>query len=627
MTPVPIPSKVPRTPRRVLVYVLTVTALGLLGLAWSIHGTPSVPYTATVILVGVLAAFTATSTLQIPGTSVWLNADTTFLVALVALGAGPEAVLLSGFNMAAATFSSGIWRQYPRTIPFNTAAGILGGVGAVACYYGAAAFIPQPVPVLFAGFGMFAVNCIAVAGIVFFDKGKLPGKDWRDGLKMTAVGYLASGSLAAVIAQMSIWQLIVAAPVPWVIWQLYSTYQAHKQEQAARVLEREQVFLPTLEALVAAIEARDERTHGHNRRIRALSLGLAKHLGITDQEQLTAIGYGALLHDVGKIAIPDALLRATRKLAPDELERVRKHVLIGADLVRHVPFPKGVLEVVRHHHERWDGTGYPDRLKADEIPLAARLMAVCEAYDDQRTGGGWRPPLGHEETLANLLAEAGTAFEPTVVRAFVAWQANSPVSPDNEPLPWTEAGQAIRESSREQARLHDLAFMDELTGVGNVRALREDLERFCAEGTRVGVLLLDMDGFKGINDHFGHHVGDQVLQEVGRALSAMEETGLRCYRKGGDEFVVLAPNADAAAVALLAADTTATLQSCRVPLTRRDYLPVRVSVGGISYQGASADEALQASDRAMYAVKESRREQRPRGSRPEVATSATPAPH
>jgi diguanylate cyclase (GGDEF)-like protein len=597
-----------------LAWVGVVTAAGAAGAVWAGLRAGDDPTGRLGITLVVLAVLSANSTIPIPRTGVRVNADTAFLLALIALGADHVAALVAGFDMAMASLVGGTGRKRPHTVPFNAAAGLLGALGAGAVFrMGDGAWL-APAPLLGAALAMFAVNTVVVAVAIRVASGALP-QAWREGLVVTAIGYVAAGSVAWLLASVPdlVSSVVVATPLVGVIWLAWRSWNEKTEERAERLREREQLFLPTLEALVAAIEARDEKTHGHNRRVRSYAIGLARLLG-GDEQLLTAIGYGALLHDVGKIAIPDALLHAGRALTPDELTRVRRHASIGSDLIRHVPFPAGVVEVVRHHHERWDGAGYPDGLAGEQIPLAARIVAVCEAYDDQRTGGGWRPGCSHAEALAAIENDGGTAFDPIVLAAFLRWQRATPASED-ERLRWTAANDAIRDASLEQARLHEIAWRDELTGIANGRALRRDLARMCEGGGLVGVLMMDLDGFKGVNDHFGHAAGDEALRIVGQALAALESPERRAYRNGGDEFVVLV--AGGQELERHAVEIRDLVEQGRIPVSEREYVPLRVSIGGVALRGAP-DALLKAADEAMYAVKQRRKAGKPRGGRPDV---------
>src|SRR4029434_6418561 len=141
------------------------------------------------------------------------------------------------------------------------------------------------------------------------------------------------------------------------------------------------MYLSTVETLATAIDAKDEVTHGHIRRVQAAAVGLAREIGITDDLTLRAIEAAALLHDTGKIAIPEHILNKPGRLTPAEFEKMKRHAPLGDEILSSIEFPYPVVPIVRHHHENWDGTGYPDGLKGEQIPIGARVLSVIDCFD------------------------------------------------------------------------------------------------------------------------------------------------------------------------------------------------------------------------------------------------------
>ncbi len=594
-------------------YVLLVASLGaaVVGVALAHAG----PLDARAAVLVLLAVGCATRTVPVPGTGVALTAETPFLLALVDAGDGAIAVVAAAAGQALATVANGSWRR-GHTVPFNAGAGALGTALAVVVFRGASALV-QPMPVLLAGLGAWLGTAACVVGAIRLASGALPGRAWREGVPVTCAAYVASASLAHVIAagEGLFGSLLLVVPLFVLLQQSYVTHRDRVQERASREAERDEVFLPTLEALTAAIEARDPAAYGHNQRVGFHALGLAHALGHTDEATLTALRYGAILHDIGRIVVPDRLLHSRELLSPEDLATVRRHAVVGADLVRHVPFPSGVLEVVRNHHERWDGGGYPDGLAGEAIPLPARIVAVCDAFDDL-CSGGWRRPLTRDEACRVLLEESGTAFDPAIVEGFVRWMSSEAV-PDHARTPsMSDANATIRMMSREQAELSDLAFRDELTRLRNGRALQRDLKAAREAGEAFVLLVLDLDGFKGINDHLGHEAGDRALRIVAEALGGLAPPRT-AYRNGGDEFVVRIPGAPSAEEEVEAVRASIEARILPVP---GGAVRLRTSVGGVVCWGLEPAEALRRADLAMLAVKAERkaRDRRPRGAPPEI---------
>src|SRR5262249_7081132 len=169
---------------------------------------------------------------------------------------------------------------------------------------------------------------------------------------------------------------------------------------------------PFLWALAKAIAVRDLATWQHADRVRRYATALAVKAGVDDQSLLEAIETAALLHDVGKLAIPDRLRDKPGPLTPDQYARVKQHAAIGADLLADVTFPGPLAAIVRHHHENWDGSGYPDGLAGTEIPLGARVLAVADCYDALTSHRPYQRALNHETAVAMIHERRGSMFDP-----------------------------------------------------------------------------------------------------------------------------------------------------------------------------------------------------------------------
>ena len=180
-------------------------------------------------------------------------------------------------------------------------------------------------------------------------------------------------------------------------------------------------YLMTIEALAAAVEARDPYTHGHTQRVEEYAVLMARALNCSEDE-INAIRRASVLHDIGKIGIEDVILRKQARLEPDEELRMQRHPVIGVDMLHGIDFLEPVLPLVRHHHERWDGNGYPDQLHADEIPLGARILAVADALDAMTSDRPYRAARTFEYAKTEILKGSGTHFDPEVVTVFIQSQ-------------------------------------------------------------------------------------------------------------------------------------------------------------------------------------------------------------
>jgi len=177
--------------------------------------------------------------------------------------------------------------------------------------------------------------------------------------------------------------------------------------------------LPMIDALARAMTARDGDTHQHSQRVQRYAGALAREAGITDYPTLEAIDVAALLHDVGKLGIPDRVLHKPGPLTAGEYDQVKQHVIIGSDLLSAVAFPSSLALIVRHHHENWDGTGYPDGLEAQTIPLGARILAIVDCYDALTSDRPYRRALSHGCAVAMIHERRGTMYDPDIADAFL----------------------------------------------------------------------------------------------------------------------------------------------------------------------------------------------------------------
>ncbi|MGA2263536.1 MAG: HD domain-containing phosphohydrolase [Acidobacteriota bacterium] len=176
----------------------------------------------------------------------------------------------------------------------------------------------------------------------------------------------------------------------------------------------------TVETLALAVDAKDQTTYGHIRRVKAYALGLAKLSGVTDDNEMKAIETGSVLHDIGKLAIEDYLLNKPGRLSRQEFEKMKVHATAGDEILQRVEFPFPVAKYVRYHHERWDGTGYPDGLKGEDIPIGARILSIADAFDAIRSTRPYKSAFGIDDSVELLRAQAGSGYDPKLVGLFIS---------------------------------------------------------------------------------------------------------------------------------------------------------------------------------------------------------------
>ncbi|MGH9943848.1 MAG: HD domain-containing phosphohydrolase, partial [Pyrinomonadaceae bacterium] len=276
----------------------------------------------------------------------------------------------------------------------------------------------------------YALNTLVTTAFVAFETGKARLVLSRESFVWTATAQLAGASSAALFY--AAWQgsglsyLFVGAIITPLVYLLYRFNAQHvaqvrraQAEQLRHVEEIAALHMNTIESLAIANDAKDHTTHGHVRRTQIYALELGKILGVSESE-LMALRAGALLHDVGKLAVPEYILNKPGKLTAAEFEKMKIHTVVGGDIIKRVNFPYPVEEIVRFHHEKWDGSGYPKGLREAQIPLVARIISVVDFYDATRCDRPYRVGMKREEALGLLRRMAGNSFDPRVVETFIA---------------------------------------------------------------------------------------------------------------------------------------------------------------------------------------------------------------
>ncbi len=225
--------------------------------------------------------------------------------------------------------------------------------------------------------------------------------------------------------------------------------QAGVAIQRAQLREQlEQFFLDTIRAMVATIDAKDGYTHRHSERVAAFAARIARQLGLAEEE-IEAVELAALLHDVGKIGIPEAILNKPGRLTDAEFEEVKKHCHFGVRILGHIQSPtfEKILPGVRNHHEKWDGTGYPDGLAGDDIPFLGRLLAVADVLDALSSHRSYRPGLGFDKTVEIIEKSAGSHFDPEIAAAAAALHRRGELE---VPAEWIEPTSGQSETPHER---------------------------------------------------------------------------------------------------------------------------------------------------------------------------------
>ena len=387
-----------------------------------------------------------------------IDEDTFFITTALLFGPGPATVAI-----AAGAFVFCLRRRMPaRRIAFNTATLAVSMWAGSHVFFLAAGIAPLSqstpslgalvLPLLAMTAVYFTLNSGLTAVAVGLDTRRSPIQIWRRHFQGLAINSLAAASLAfcvtLLIQQAGMLAMIVVIPL-LVVFHLTLRSSFGRVTDARRHLtDMDRLYLSTVETLAMAIDAKDDVTHCHVRRVQAYAIGLAAALGITDALELKAIEAAALLHDTGKLAVPEHILNKPGKLTEAEFEKMKRHVDVGADILSLVQFPYPVVPIVHCHHENWAGTGYPRGIKGEDIPLGARILSVVDCFDALTSDRPYRGRMTVADALQILRERSGRMYDPHVVATFIDVYRSIPIAP-GDMVAGREVLQRIHESGRE----------------------------------------------------------------------------------------------------------------------------------------------------------------------------------
>jgi diguanylate cyclase (GGDEF)-like protein/putative nucleotidyltransferase with HDIG domain len=636
----------------------------------------------------------------------------------------------------------------------------------------------------------YLVNSSIAATVIAVVGGRNLIKTWIENYLWTLpayfIGALAAGLTCKAITVFGFYSFVISLPILLLTYVAYRSYLGRVEVSNRHIEGLTKLHLATVESLTMAIDAKDELSRGHIQRVRTLAEGLARAVGYPE-DQMEGLKAAALLHDIGKLAVPEYILSKPGKLTAAEYSKVMIHPVVGADILSNVEFPYEVVPIVKHHHERYDGNGYPAGLKGEEIPFGARILTIVDCYEALTTNRPHRPRYTRDQALELMRGESGRTFDPVILKSFfeivdslenslpsvsthpmsllevepvykaklfepgqalvprtpteralrdiacaqrevlslyeisqtlgstlklsevlpivaaklenianfttlviylaegnrlraayaigknaemlkglempvaeggVGWVAEhrqvliggSPLADLQKPL--GEAAAAYRSTaifplehddvligtlalyceedcgySVDELRLletishhtatavhnalafertQESALTDSLTGLPNSRYMYSffDQERSRSErhGYALVLMMMDLDGFKKINDTFGHHVGDEILRRVAQVSRGQVRSGDTLIRYAGDEFVAVLHRVTPEMVAEMKMRLQAAVDSFTYEVRPGRVARVGISIGYATYgeDGTAIDELMEVADKRMY---------------------------
>jgi diguanylate cyclase (GGDEF)-like protein/putative nucleotidyltransferase with HDIG domain len=649
----------------------------------------------------------------------------------------------------------------------------------------------------------FLINTLSVAIIVGLTEAKSPLRIWRECYFWSFPYHLLGAALAVCLAAVNRymgWQTtVLALPALFIVYKSYGLYLSRLEDEARHAREMASLHLRTIEALAAAIEAKDEGTHDHLERVQTYAVEMGAKLELR-HEEIEAIRAASILHDIGKLAVPEHIISKPGKLTPEEFDKMKIHPVVGADILERVQFPYPVAPIVRHHHEKWNGSGYPTGLRGKEIPIGSRILSIVDCLDALASDRPYRRALPLDEAMEVVIGEGGKSYDPALVEILRAnyreweqmakacstgrdkvntniqvklgkapdagFEQNLPpdeapegneydfvshiaaarqevqalyelsldlgtslsleetmsvldirlrrlvpynaisiltrvgdklipayvngdeaqffgslkipvgeglsgwVAESGKPIvngnPTVEAGyldderrfstlrsslavplqhvgvtegvltlhhrsagaftsdhlrvllavapklaQSLKNAQSYQ-KAREGAATDGLTGLPNARSLflrlNNEVERCARETTTLEVLVCDLDGFKRVNDRFGHLAGNEVLQLIAKGFQKTCRRYDYVARMGGDEFVVILPGPESEEYSTILRRLESVVVEAGIQVCSEDVLSASIGVAYYPEDGTDAEILLAAADRRMYQTKQVRKQ-------------------
>src|SRR5450432_3944080 len=383
----------------------------------------------------VLASVAATMKVRLPGIESTMSVHFLFLLLGVVELSLPETMALG----CTSAIVQSLWRPANRPQPVKVIFNVLSmSSNTIAIsylvYHKLAGPLGHSMPLMLvtAACAYFLCNTLPISIVVAITEHKSLRSIWTQCYFWSFPYYLVGAALVVFITFLNRyigWQSsLMVLPVVYWIFRSYRLYLERLEEETRRVeVEKQHVeaekrhveevselHVRTIEALALAIDAKDHTTHKHLHRVRTYAMEIARELGLT-QSEIDALRAAALLHDIGKLAVPDHIINKPGRLTPEEFDKMKIHPVVGAEILEKVAFPYPVAPIVRSHHEKWNGSGYPNGLAGEEIPIGARILAAVDCLDALASDRQYRKALPLNEAMDKVVADAGKSFDPKVV--------------------------------------------------------------------------------------------------------------------------------------------------------------------------------------------------------------------
>jgi diguanylate cyclase (GGDEF)-like protein/putative nucleotidyltransferase with HDIG domain len=421
-----------RIPRAGRVYLGAVILFGIAAVALSVFQVHRQPLGYQWYMLAALTLVSGSATVQLPSIPASISVSETFVIASVLLfgpAAGTVMVALDGLVIS-------FWMakrrpEWYRAV-FNMAAPAVSIWIAAHLLFLLASIEPlshQPAsvdtllaPLVAFAIVYFGLNSWLIAIAVSFETRISAYRVWRENFLWLSLNYFSGASVALLLVvytrDVDLRFIGLIVPLLLVLYFTFKTSMQRVDDTNRHLQQLNRLHVSTIETLAMAIDAKDQITHGHIRRVQILAVRLADHMGVVDPSLIKAIEAAALLHDMGKLAVPEYILNKPGKLTPAEFERMKSHATVGADILSAIDFPYPVTPIVRYHHENWDGTGYPEGLKGVDIPVGARILAVVDCFDALTSDRPYRPRLSDDDAITILKARRGSMYDPLIVDTF-----------------------------------------------------------------------------------------------------------------------------------------------------------------------------------------------------------------